>query len=319
MILINMHNLQVLSASIAWRQCVELPAKLSSGKAVIVNGKVYCGGGVAFGNSRYIVYCYDLLQENWTSLPPLPIRYFGLGQVGGRLVAIGGKKKNDDRKANDVYTYDERSNKWKQTIPPMPTARDNPGVLSLGTALIVAGGDTLGGASDVVEIFKPDIAQWHTSNPLPTPCCELSLVAIGNTCYAIGGYTYPSYLAQALRASVDDLLQNAIPTKARLIRTGDQSPWMSLTDTPLYQPTATVLAGNLVAVGGKESSQGVADMKEIYIFSPSANSWIYVSDLPAPRSCSAAVHVSPVELLLVGGWCGGSVSTVFKGTVHLNL
>ena len=49
---------------------------------------------------------------------------------------------------------------WEQTIPPMPTARDSPGVLSLPFTLIVAGGD--GGIlayTAAVEIFKRDASQ----------------------------------------------------------------------------------------------------------------------------------------------------------------
>ena len=44
---------------------------------------------------------------------------------------------------------------WEQTIPPMPRARDSPGVLSLPSMLIVAGGD--GGIlayTAAVKIFK---------------------------------------------------------------------------------------------------------------------------------------------------------------------
>ena len=57
-------------------------------------------------------------------------------------MAVGGWKMSDGEITNEVYTYDERSRKWKQTIPPMPTARYFPGVLSLQSALVVAGGDT---------------------------------------------------------------------------------------------------------------------------------------------------------------------------------
>ena len=67
----------------------------------------------------------------------------------------------------------------------MPTARYAPGVLSLQSALIVAGGDTPSGHfMDIVEIFKPDTLQWYKTDPLPTDCYDVSLVIIGNTCYA---------------------------------------------------------------------------------------------------------------------------------------
>ena len=208
---INTEFFQILHASITWKQCNKLPVKLSQGKATVINGKVYCGGGVTDDNDEedeYIVYCYDPSQDKWTSLPPLPVIWFGLSQVNGKLVAVGGKKKNGGG-TNKVYTYEEQSQKWKQTIPPMPTARYSPGVLSLQSALVVAGGYTPS-VVDIVEIFKPDTLQWYKTDPLPRNCRGVSLVTIGNTCYALGGYR-GVYLNQALYASVDDLLCNAVP------------------------------------------------------------------------------------------------------------
>ena len=118
--------MQVLQATLLWKKCAALPTKLSEGKATIVDGQIYCGGGTTNGDdddSEYMVYCYNPSQDTWTTLPPLPVRYFGLGQVTGMLVAIGGKKKLDERATDEIFTYDEQLQKWKQTIPPMPTAR----------------------------------------------------------------------------------------------------------------------------------------------------------------------------------------------------
>ena len=112
------------------------------GRTVVINGKVYCAGVTGFDATEYIVYCYDPSQDEWSTLLPLPVKYFGLGQVSGKLIAIGGQKKNNHVPTNLVYTYDEDSQKWRQRIPPMPTAREFPGVLSLHSALVVAGGST---------------------------------------------------------------------------------------------------------------------------------------------------------------------------------
>ena len=122
----------------------------------------------------YTVYCYDPSQHKWIILPPLPVRYFGLGQVNSKLVAVGGVK-NGKAPSNDVYTlYDDGSRKWKQKIPPMPTARYAPGVLSLQSALVVAGGFTSLSYTAAVEIFKPDTSQWYKTDLLPTVCCNIS-------------------------------------------------------------------------------------------------------------------------------------------------
>ena len=46
---------------------------------------------------------YDPSQDKWTTLPPLPVRCFGLGQVNHKLVAVGGMKR-DNELTNKVYT-----------------------------------------------------------------------------------------------------------------------------------------------------------------------------------------------------------------------
>ena len=264
----------------------------------------------------YVVYCYDPLQDKWTSLPPLPVRWFGLGQVNGELVAVGGWRKSDA--TDNVYTFDDKSQEWKETIPPMPTAKWSLSVLSLQSALVVAGGITQSLCIAAVEIFKPDTSQWYRTDPLPISCCNISLSVINNTCYAIGGYD-GSLLDQALHASLDELLGNAVPAKQITPSGGSdaQSIWKILPNTPIRFPVAIVLvAGSLFALGGRKTPEKRADMKKIYVYSPSANSWIHFSDLPALRATIAVATLSPTEILVIGGWnsSGVRVNTVYKGT-----
>ena len=54
-----------------------------------------------------IIYCYDPSRDNWITLPPLPVRWFGVSQVNGKLVAVGGVKVS--------------RGKWKQAIPSIAT------------------------------------------------------------------------------------------------------------------------------------------------------------------------------------------------------
>ena len=327
-----MKLIYAIQAGITWKECAELPIRFIDIKATVIKGKVYYRVGNSHGRDLYIVHCYDPSQDKWTTLPPLPVRWFGLGQVKGNLVAVGGRKKSDklvsvrvtmrskDDTTNDVYVYDESSREWKKTIPPMPTARYFPSVLSLQSALVVAGGNTPSYTA-VVEIFKPDASdsQWYRTDPLPSGCRDVSLVAIGNSCYALGGYKTPSSLSQALCASADELLHNAVPANqtTRSDSCDTRSAWKTLPNTSTYRPAAAVLAGNLLAIGGEESSRGGADMKEVYTYSPSTNSWIYISDLPAPRSIITVAVLSSTEILVIGGWNSGRANTVYKGTLHL--
>ena len=201
----------------------------------------------------------------------------------------------------------------------MPTARWFPVILSLQSALVVAGGDKIFREyTSAVEIFKPDTSQWYRTDPLPIVCQNISLVAIGNTCYALGGYKFPSHLNQALYASVDDLLRNAVPANLTTHSgsSDTQSAWKTLPNNPTYMPTAAVLAGKLLAIGGRETSKGGVAKKEVYMYSPSTNSWIYISDLPAPRSRIAVAVLSSTRVLVIGGWNEGEiVNTVYQGTL----
>ena len=150
---------------------------------------------------------------------------------------------------------------------------------------------------------------------------HITPVVIGNTCYALGGYDWPLSLNQTLHVSVDDILRNAVRAN-QTTHSGSSdtlSAWKMLANTPTYRPAAAVLAGNLLAIGGDETSEGGADKKEVYMFSPSTNSWIYISDLPEPRSTTAVSVLSSTEILVIGGWCGGRVSTTYKGTLQLKL
>ena len=267
------------------------------------------------------------MQDKWAPLPLLPVRYFGLGQVNGKLVAVGGVKAKDKTPSNEIYTYDEKVQRWKQTIPPMQMARSTPGVLSLQSVLVVAGGELEQNSySNTVEIFKPGMSQWQETDPLPTACCKISTVSIGNTCYVLGGYKYPSNLKQVLCASVDDLLCNASSANVHTThsmgsdRKDVPSAWKTLPDIPIYIPTAGVLAGNLIAIGGdKTISEGGAKTKA-YVYSHSTDSWIFISDLPTQRSMTTVANLSSTEILVIGGkYSGNNVKTVYKGTLSMRV
>ena len=98
---------QVVQAGITWKQCAEVPCKFCHGISTVINGKVYYGGGASDDDDgEFNVYCYDPPQDNWTTLPPLPVRYRGLGQISGKLVAVGGEKRNHSS-TNEMFIYNE--------------------------------------------------------------------------------------------------------------------------------------------------------------------------------------------------------------------
>ena len=293
---------------------------------------VYYGGGNTDNQvDEYIVRCYDPSQDKWTTLPPLPVKYFGLGQVNGIVVAVGGLKKNySGRQTNEVFVFDARAvitQKWKNTIPPMPTARSFAGVLSLPSALIVVGGD-IGNYtschSNAVEIFKPDTSQWYRTDPLLIKCRDVAVVAIDNMCYVLGGYDFPRCLNQALYASIDDLFHNAVPISSNqpsISHSGSsdtQSAWNTLPNTPTYKPAVAVLAGGLFAISGRDvAEEGSAGKTKVHFYSLSTKAWIHVCDLPTLQLDGAVAALSMSEVLVIGGWGEDKqmLNSVYKGII----
>ena len=291
----------------------------------IINGKVYYGGGASVyehHRHQYIICCYDPSKDEWTTLPPLPaaVRCFGLGQVNDKLVTVGGKEECDKiTVATDkVYVYDEQSQKWN-SLAPMLIARFSPGVLSLKTALIVAGGAAITKKTNffgrisyiptelnIVEVFKPDMLQWYQVNPLPRACYGISLISISNKCYALGGTIFlPEILSatteitldQALVVSIDDLLHFAEPIT--------QSVWRRLRgNTPSFnsKPAAAMLAGNLLAVATHSSSWFNEKPTGICMYQSSKNSWIHIGAPPESsfsQADLAAAILSSLEILVI--------------------
>ena len=294
---------------------------ISAAQTVVIRDRVYCGGGTAVGDDWYRVFCYSPSEDTWNTLPDHYVRWFGLGQVRGKLVTVGGKKKSDGEVTNEVYEFEEVTQSWKQSIPPMPTARDSPAVLSHHSTLTVAGGYIGHTRTSVVEVFREDTSQWHTTEPLPFCWGAPSSLLINNRWYLLGGAAEgESYSNQAVCAHVNLLLQNALPRdQASTDRDStNTSAWKVLPNTPLYRPAAATFGASLLAVGGTTTNKrSVNPQAAIHVYSPCTNTWTHISDLPAPRLWAATAMLSPTELLVISGWNNGIQNSVYRGLLRI--
>jgi N-acetylneuraminic acid mutarotase len=259
--------------------------------------------------------------DEWTDLPPVPVHSFGLGQVNGTLVAVGGKSE-DSQRTNDVYMYDPISEKWVKKMS-MQIPRASMTVVGLKSALVV-----VGGYSDeyvnLVEIIDPQTQEKLKSEPLPIAASNMSAFPVNeNECYILGGYK-PSRTSspcenKVFHAKLDNLHRKVISSE-HATPVDTQPAWKPLPNTPTYQPAAAMLVGSLFAIGGWETSAGKIPSTKIHAYSPSTNSWVHVSDLPAPRAVTTAAVLSPTTLLVIGGWDSGKrVNIMHKGMLTIRL
>ncbi len=301
--LLTLCILQSLQVQLSYSQCSEAPVKMYYGQAVTINGKVYYGG--EFCDDEYCVHCYDPPQDIWSTLPRLPVCYCGLGEVKGELVAVGGVDSSDSV-SNVVHVFNEGRN-WKLTIPPMPTARYRPAVVSLPTHLVVAGGGLGSGSiTDNVEIYNISTSQWSETDRLPCACFDQRGIVYNNTVYVMGGFD-SNLLNKVCAAQVDKLISADRQDDTNKAN----SVWSTISNTPSYCPSPVTISDTLFAVGGVDSEDEVT--QRIYAYSSSMDSWLYVGDLPSPIASAATVSLSPTECLMIGGSNNGErQSTVYK-------
>ena len=308
-------------AKITWEPCRDLPVGMCEAQTVVVGDKVYYGGGFATDDDdQYRVFCYSPSEDTWNTLPDHYVKLFGLGQVRGKLVTVSGRKRSNGEVTNEVYEFDEVTQSWKQSIPPMPTARHSPAVLSHHSTLTVAGGYTGHTRTSVVEVFREDTSQWHTTEPLPFRWYAPSSLLINNRWYLLGGGAEgDDYSNRAVCAHVDLLLQKALPRdQASTDRDSTNSAREVLPNTPHYAPAAATFGGSLLAVGGSTTYRWAEHPQAaVHVYSQCTNAWIHNSDLPAPRMRAATAMLSPTQLLVIGGWNNDYQNSVYKGILQI--
>ncbi len=296
--------LQPLQVELSYSQCSAAPVKMAAGHAVTISGNVYYGGGFCDDkDDEYCIYCYDLARDAWSTLPKLPVRYFGLGVVKSELVVVGGRDQSGSV-SNELHVLANGKN-WKRSIiPPMPTARDSPAVVSLPTHLVVAGGDT-GDYTNIVEIYNISTSQWSQADRLPRACEDLIGIVCNNTVYLVGG-TKSNHLNTVYAAQIDSLTS--------VDRQNDGSAnsiWKELANTPLVRPSAVTISNTVFAVGGMDSKYDPT--QKIHAYLRSINTWLYVGDLPSPVKFATTVALSSTEFLVIGGKDKpGHLSTTYK-------
>ena len=275
--------------------------KMTDGRAISIKGKVYYGGGDC-DSSDDKFFIHSLSQRVWTVLPKLSVCYFGLGRVRDQLVTVGGI--TDTQKiTNEIHVYDEASQTWQQTIPPMPTARETSAVVSLAAHLVVAGGCLPGDKpTDIVEIYHTDTRQWSSADKLPHASDDLKATVCNNVVYVMGGWDGEKRFSEVFTAEIDKLISGNQQGSEEASTTDSNHIWKQTANTPSYHPSAVALCDTVLAVGGIKSAKTdeYETAKEIYAYSSSMDSWVFISDLAPLIACPTTVSLSSTELLVIG-------------------
>ena len=310
--------------------------------STIIGSYLYAGGG--FGGSRTAdehversVYRYSITDDKWVSSYPFaPVVKFGLCQIGGKIILVGGRPRAS-RVTSNCYMFDEENNDWvvPHTIPPLPTPRSSLTAISWKSpvAILACGGfDKHFNPLICVEIYMQKTGFWQTSCSLPFPRAISTFTIIGNTVYVVGGYKNNSphgYTRTVTYASVPGLLRYHPPQ--RTLSRGETSEpkprpkpesdlWKTLQDVPHFFTSTTSIGGCLVVVGGQSESLGATTcITSVYVYSPVSEGWYQVGDLPNACTMCATASLPTGELLVMGGCTNnGLINKVLKGSIAID-
>ena len=204
---------------------------------------------------------------------------------------MGGRTRKGDV-TGKVLSFDGSAwfRKWKESIPPMPTARHSTAVFSQPSCLTVVGGRHQHCTRlSKVEVFIPHTSQWHKASPAPSPLSLMTTTVIQNKCFLA---EYNSNKLYQLCVSVHQTATSSSITPKVI------TEWKAIADLPHERSALGSVNECLLAVGGGGSLNPITT---ILGFSPITNTWKTFGELPEPRQYCTTVLLPTGELLVMGG------------------
>ncbi len=278
---------------------------MTATQSTLITSTLYMGGGqnTADLGVRNQVLTVNCTQLSIGKLPECPVIQFGLGNIGGKLLAIGGRTAEGESMTNKIYAFDSDAHEWKESaIPALSKPRARVCVVSQtedeSSACIAAcGGMFINGTSKVptnlVEVYRKDSPHWTTVTSLPKSRAALRMTVLHNTVYLLGGY--------------EDLSQDgmrdcfSIPT-GNLFHESREIVWSTLQELPSRSATPAHICGTLLAIGGKTTINSCTTKTPIHAYNPNLRKWIQIADLPMGLTDATAAALPCGKVLVAGGW-----------------
>ena len=279
-------------SSLEWEERPSLPMELWDAQAVLLDGTLHVGGGVAVGSLRDDARLYSCKpggDGSWTATDT-PTYFYALTTCDSHLLLVGGREYSSDQITNKIFTMID--GEFKELLPPMKEKRCSTSVVSSGSVLAVAGG--YGGSRlSSVEVYTN--GQWTSGQSLPDACRDMKSVFHGDKWILIGGYGQGT---KVYCVSLQSLVSGT-----------EQSPWETVPDVPFRYSATAVVGGRILSIGGEDYPNPTSS---IYAYS---KSWQHVGDIPTPFRSTCAIVVPSGELIVLGGKKESRSKQVFRAFI----
>lgn len=261
---------------------------MASAQCVVLHGKLYVGGGLAYRNQTKLFITSDL--NSWTHTTT-PASLYALTTYHSQLVLVGGIEIPANVITNKLWVRCENG-KWNQSLPPMPTKRKLSSAFNTGGIpdyMVIAGGVGVDGHVSVVEVLVEE--QWSIVQSLPE-LRSISNFAFhnGNLCL-VGGLAGKQVFCYCRLVSLLDSVSSP--------ETG--SLWGYFDAPPMHESTIVSFGRQLILVSGRCFSPSFSSYK-IHAYSPFTQSWVQVGDMPSEIYSGATLVLPTGELVSIGGY-----------------
>ncbi len=178
-------------ASGQWRLRAPMPTRRGALAVAVYQKEIYAVGGFRDGHSVSDFAVYDVAQDRWSSLPPMPTRRDHLAAVAiPDIIAISGRK--DGMNLSEVERYDVGRQVWS-AVASIPTPRSGFAAVNMGGQVYTFGGEGNLHRSDGLiyetEIYDPVKGRWRVDVFMKTPRHGIGAGFYNGMIYIPGGAT----------------------------------------------------------------------------------------------------------------------------------
>jgi len=233
-----------------WESLADKTTAVSQVQGALLGERVYVPGGQAVdGKPIAALEVYDLRQDQWDTLAPLPVALsrYCLAAYEGNLYLFGGW--DGETYSSAVYRYDPETDAWSERSP-LPSPLSRCGTAALQGKLLVAGGfDGTRALTQTLAYFpnrdNSGDDPWEERPALPEARYNLSVVTLANAVYVIGGQQ-------------GDLAPLMLVDEAAAWTAFDMPP------QPVGEGAAVAAAGNYIHIFGGAQSETLSRANQVY-------------------------------------------------------
>ena len=176
------------SAALAeWREGARLPTAVPHAVAAEMDGKLYVMSGKVGQGLRSFFEQYDLQNDGWRPLTPLPINIsqYAIAAGTGRVFVTGGRENNTARLSSGLWIYAPDTAVWLE-LGTLPSPRADHASYFDGNRLFIFGG--IGRDAALVQSYNPATGKWSNwKNRMPVPVSAAAFARRGDELIFAGG------------------------------------------------------------------------------------------------------------------------------------